>query len=727
MYAPPPASPDLLGRVRLDGRYRAGVGRVIRIVAPAGYGKTSLAARWVSGDDRHVRWVDVELAHNDPAALLAEIRAALTGIVDVARPATIDHDVPDGRVDIAHASLAAALRADHEPFVIVFDDVHRLDDTMSVWLLDGLAEHLPSSSTIVMVGRSRRDEWLDGRLRLTPGLVDVTIDDLRLDVSESFRLLQSMGVTIGDPELVDVVEALEGWPAGLRLAGEAMLAGASVDEVLDDRLISDYLRSEWTNRLGHDDVAFLQESACLGHFTGALCDRVLGRSGSAQLLDRMHRDELIVLPIDRRGEAHRLHPLLQRGFAGQLRQSAPERWTEIHRTAALEFETDGEIDRAFEHAAVAGQFDICEALIMRHGALWLAKGRSSTVMSWFAAIPVDRVRSSPGLCAVRSITAVLRDDEYGATQWLRLADDAVRDRLHLVDRHVEEVRWVTVMHACLDEGRAGDLESRLRDTRDELVDAAWGVLADLVLAGLRSLDGDHTGAFAALARGIFEADLAGAPLLGADCLAMASVLHGCEGDWAAAGEEADRAVDVMRSHDIDPDPLSALLPAVDALLYARSGDHDAARASSAVARRALTSFRMSAPWLNVIARIPLVRASLLLDDREASRSLADEVEFHARFEADGAAASGAVREIRDLRRQVDAMHRPALGATALTEAEWRVLHYLPTNLSLADIATRLYVSRNTVKSQVANIYRKLDVENRAAAVERAQFAGLITG
>jgi len=54
-----------------------------------------------------------------------------------------------------------------------------------------------------------------------------------------------------------------------------------------------------------------------------------------------------------------------------------------------------------------------------------------------------------------------------------------------------------------------------------------------------------------------------------------------------------------------------------------------------------------------------------------------------------------------------------------------VLHHLPTNLSLAAIAERLYVSRNTVKSQTAAIYRKLGAGSRGEAVELARLAGLL--
>jgi LuxR family maltose regulon positive regulatory protein len=62
----------------------------------------------------------------------------------------------------------------------------------------------------------------------------------------------------------------------------------------------------------------------------------------------------------------------------------------------------------------------------------------------------------------------------------------------------------------------------------------------------------------------------------------------------------------------------------------------------------------------------------------------------------------------------------------LTAAELRLIQCLPTNLSLAEIATRLFVSRNTVKSHAAAIYRKLGTTSRSDAVDLARAAGLIS-
>jgi LuxR family maltose regulon positive regulatory protein len=109
---------------------------------------------------------------------------------------------------------------------------------------------------------------------------------------------------------------------------------------------------------------------------------------------------------------------------------------------------------------------------------------------------------------------------------------------------------------------------------------------------------------------------------------------------------------------------------------------------------------------------------------------------------DPAGARTVLRELRDILRQreqlgtlsddatrlhdqLEARRRESPGASSLTVAELRLVPYLPTHLSLDEISKRLFVSRNTVKSQMGSVYRKLGVRSRSDAVARAQEIGLI--
>ena len=61
----------------------------------------------------------------------------------------------------------------------------------------------------------------------------------------------------------------------------------------------------------------------------------------------------------------------------------------------------------------------------------------------------------------------------------------------------------------------------------------------------------------------------------------------------------------------------------------------------------------------------------------------------------------------------------------LSEAELRVVRYLPSNLKAPEIASELYVSSNTVRTHLRHIYAKLDAHNRTEAVARARELGLL--
>ena len=80
----------------------------------------------------------------------------------------------------------------------------------------------------------------------------------------------------------------------------------------------------------------------------------------------------------------------------------------------------------------------------------------------------------------------------------------------------------------------------------------------------------------------------------------------------------------------------------------------------------------------------------------------------------------------DLRDRVAASSGPSgAWAMSLTGAELRLLPYLATHLTIPEIATRLFISRNTVKTEAVSIYRKLSASSRSEAIERAVEVGLL--
>ena len=132
------------------------------------------------------------------------------------------------------------------------------------------------------------------------------------------------------------------------------------------------------------------------------------------------------------------------------------------------------------------------------------------------------------------------------------------------------------------------------------------------------------------------------------------------------------------------------------------------------------TFRDLAPWYEAEARITLARALLQLDDATHARAHLLDARVYMRRVDDAAVLT---RWFEDALEQTDQVASSA--PWPLTPAELQILHLLPTHLNFREIAERLFVSTNTVKTHARSVYRKLDVSSRAEAVETAQAAGLI--
>ena len=222
-FAAPEPGDGLALRPRVLDRLSVPAMRVGVITAPAGYGKSSHAAAWVAGDARPVAWIDLEAGHDDALVLLTGLVAALTTVTDFdadglpAGGATADQYATGVAV-----ALGRAVRACTVPFVLVLDDVHRLQDVSAIDLIGSLVSNVPVGSAVLLVGRACLVRDLS-RLRVDSAFVEVGTDDLALDPSGVALVLADMGVDASIEHASRVVAETEGWPVGVRLAGLAAL------------------------------------------------------------------------------------------------------------------------------------------------------------------------------------------------------------------------------------------------------------------------------------------------------------------------------------------------------------------------------------------------------------------------------------------------------------------------------------------------------------------------
>ena len=287
----------------------------------AGYGKTTLLSQWAERNGQAFAWVSVDEADNDPKVLLSYVAEALDAVEPIGQRvfdalASPVSSVPGSVVP----RLGAAFSSMTSPVVLVLDDVHVLRNSECRAALSVLADHVPGGSQLAFAGRAQPPLRI-ARLRAEGKITEIGPDDLSLTRDETSSLLRHAGLALTEDDVTELHERTEGWPAGLYLAALYLreggpLATAAVSFGGDDRLVSDYLESEFLSRISRQQRAFLTRTAVLERMCGPLCEALLDVGGSATVLADLAGANLMLVPLDRRGRVVPLPPPVPRHAAG---------------------------------------------------------------------------------------------------------------------------------------------------------------------------------------------------------------------------------------------------------------------------------------------------------------------------------------------------------------------------------------------------------------------------
>src|SRR5215469_1127093 len=201
---------------------------IVSVVAPAGYGKTTLLSQWAECDDSAFAWVSVDQRDNDPKVLLTYVAQALDAIEPVGGRvfdalASASSSVPGSVVP----RLGSAFASMTSPVVLVLDDVHLLHNSECRASLSVLADHVPAGSRLVFAGRDEPPVRV-ARLRAEGRITEIGPGDLALTRGEAKVLLRAAEVALGDDDMADLHRRTEGWAAGLYLAALSVREGGSL-------------------------------------------------------------------------------------------------------------------------------------------------------------------------------------------------------------------------------------------------------------------------------------------------------------------------------------------------------------------------------------------------------------------------------------------------------------------------------------------------------------------
>ena len=551
--------------------------------------------------------------------------------------------------------------------------------------------------------------------------------DLALDAAGAEQIFAAAHVRLTRERAAAVTERTEGWPVGLYLA--AVIARESHGEALtvsgDDRYVADYLYRESLMSLPENIQRFLRRTAVLDQLSAPLCDAILEESSGQQRLRGLEASNSFLIPLDRRREWYRYHALFREFLLGELRRVEPEVIMKLHLRAADWYEANGSPAMAVEHLLNTTEQDRCVQLVTALVLPTYQAGQLSTVQRWLSALGDSAIEEYPPLAVLAGYIAVFTGQTPEAQRWAAIVDAASFDLVPADGTaSFDSARAMFRAVIC-----AAGPEQMMTDASFAVAqEPPWSVWRDTALCFLAEahlLTGDLDQASALFA----ESSTLAAANANTDSLvdseAELAVLAMDRGRWAeAAGhvELALAAIDKYRMHDY---VTSVLAFAVAARLAVHRGDLKEADRQLTQAMRARPTCTFVLPWLAVRARLQLAKVYWATGDQSTARHLLREIDD---ILLNRPALGALVEEVSEFRRIVTSSTQVgATGGSPLSPAELRLLPYLQTHLTFGEIGERLFISRNTVSTEVASIYRKLGVSSRNDAVQHATAIGLLGG
>jgi LuxR family transcriptional regulator, maltose regulon positive regulatory protein len=723
----PALRPGTVSRTALVNRLRATTTvPVTTVVAPAGYGKTTLLSQWAARDARPFAWLTLDDRDNDPVVLLRHIAAALSHEEPLGQRLTAALNSPAPSIWTAAVPRLAAELSARSPIVVVLDDFNLLRSRASLETVAALIDDEAEGSMLVASTRVTPKLPL-APLRASGSLLELGAEELALSKREAQLLLRATGVSLSETRMDELIEQCEGWAAALYLAALSIRDGEQTGRGRtrfggDDRYLADYFHSEYLYRLRPGPLRFLRRTSVLDRMCGLLCDAVLEDEGSARELEKIERANLFLVPLDNRREWYRYHHLFRELLQRELAEQEPDLVPVLHGHAADWFEANGDRESALEHAYAAGDTDRAAQILAAIALPVYYSGRVATLERWFNRFErAGLLERYPAVALHGCRIHALRGRPDQAKRWLGAA---ARGKLtgKLPDGTLSIDAWSAVMRAWLCEKGAKQMLADAEVAVDGLHEESnWRPSALLAQGVALELLDDHDRADKVLASAVTCAAAHGSTETQVIALAQRSLLAAKRGGHDEAEEIAKEANLLVETSGVHGAPARAVEDASNAQALLHRGRWNEARACLTAAQDLLPYVTVAIPWLAVQTRLELGRGFVTLRDRPAVQELLNEIdELLDRVPSLGTLAASA----EELKREADAVPETEKSAAGLTPAELRLLPLLATHLSFREIAEQLFVSRNTIKTQAISVYRKLGVSSRSEAITEAHRLGL---
>ena len=418
----PPTRSRQVERARLLEQLKQGINAALTlVVAPAGFGKTTLVAGWAQTCAMPVAWFSLQTSDQSRERFFAYLIQSLQSIAPHIGQTSLAL-MQAGSANGALFALVNDLAQLEKNFVLVLDDYHLVDKPEIASVLEFLLEHRPAAFHLVLIARTAPDLGL-ARLRALHQVVEITTDDLRFTQSEAHAFFEtSMDLHLSPEALASLGQSTEGWAVGLQLAALTLARQPQAwQSFCGQEHVFDYLAEEVFRHESAEVQEFLETTSLFDRFClplyEAIADPERGASQAQDILEHIERANLFIVSLDQAW--YRYHAL----FTDFLRkQVEPEKSKSLYRAASNWFEENGLLDDAIHYAIHAADNERAARLLKTHYRDMLQRGEQVAIKEWIACLPPELLDNHPALWLAQGWSSVISLEPTQAVEHIAKAE-----------------------------------------------------------------------------------------------------------------------------------------------------------------------------------------------------------------------------------------------------------------------------------------------------------------
>ncbi|WP_341709802.1 LuxR C-terminal-related transcriptional regulator [Limnobacter sp.] len=380
---------------------------VVIFQAPAGHGKTSLmlqVEQLCREQDFFTCWISLDESDNEVRRLMSYFQSRLNSYFQ-----SLSRNSPDsGAAEFLHEAenstdwVIEQFLAVGKPVGVFIDDLHTINNPATLRFIKDLIRSSPDRIRWFVSSRVLPDLNLS-KLLLGEHILIINADELRFSKEETRKVFEvENDLDMSQQDVESIYKDTEGWPAvvqfyRLALQSEAFRSSFSRQNRFYPRGVTDYLAEHVLSQQDEILRSFLLRTSILSTMSSHLCDAVLERNDSCDVLAKLEREGFFVRRLESAEDWFSYHALFSGFLRGQFYRFPQEETSRIHLRAANWYRDNNHLEEALHHYVAARSFEDAVDVFDQWTETLVPDGHLITVDNWFDRLPLDEMLKRPGV------------------------------------------------------------------------------------------------------------------------------------------------------------------------------------------------------------------------------------------------------------------------------------------------------------------------------------------